>query len=71
MLHWNIIHKSTGVTRNVGPYKLIRLPGHPNLNLNLNLIKYNKHKIIAITILITLKWSYYNSFTYQEHINLQ
>ena len=19
-LHWNIIHKSTGVTRNVGPY---------------------------------------------------
>ena len=26
MLHWNIIHKSTGVTWNVGPYKLIRLP---------------------------------------------
>ena len=25
--HWNIIHKSTGVTWNVGPYKLIRLPG--------------------------------------------
>ena len=35
MLHWNIIHKSTGVTRNVCPYKLIWLPGHPNLNLNL------------------------------------
>ena len=34
-LHWNIIHKSTGVTWNVGPYKLIRLPGHPNLDLNL------------------------------------
>ena len=51
----------------MGIYKLIRLPGHPNLNLNLNLIKYNKYKIIAITILITLKWSYYNSFTYQEH----
>ena len=34
-LHWNIIHKSTGVTLTVGPYKLIRLPGHPNLNLNL------------------------------------
>ena len=53
----------------MGPYKLIRLPGHPNLHLNLNLIKYNKYKIIAITILITLKWSYYNSFnvprTYQ------
>ena len=38
MLHWNLIHKSTGVTWNVGPYKLIRLPGHHNLNLNLNLI---------------------------------
>ena len=35
MLHWNIIHKSTGVTWNVGQYKLIRLPGHNNLNLNL------------------------------------
>ena len=34
-LHWNTIHKSTGVTWNVGLYKLIRLPGHPNLNLNL------------------------------------
>ena len=34
-LHWNIIHKSTGATWNVGPYKLIRLLGHPNLNLNL------------------------------------
>ena len=32
-LHWNIIHKSTRVTWNVGPYKLIRLPGHSNLNL--------------------------------------
>ena len=71
MLHWNIIHKSTGVTWNMGPYKLTRLPGHPNLNLNFNLIKYNKYTIIAIAILITLKWSYYNSFTYQEHINLQ
>ena len=70
-LHWNIIHKSTGVTWNVGPYKLIRLPGHPNLNLiNVNLIKYNWYKITPITILITLKWSYYNSFTYQEHIKL-
>ena len=47
------------------PYKLIRLPGNPNLNLNLNLIKYNKYKIIAITMLIMLKSSYYNSFTYQ------
>ena len=28
MLHWNIIHKSTGVTLNVGPYMLIGLPGH-------------------------------------------
>ena len=27
-LHWNIIHKSTGVTWNVSPYKLTRLPGH-------------------------------------------
>ena len=36
-LRWNIIiiHKSTGVTGNVGPYKLIILPGHANLNLNL------------------------------------
>ena len=33
--HWSIIYKSTGVTWNVGPYKLIWLPGHPNLNLNL------------------------------------
>ena len=32
-LHLNIIHKSTGVTWNVGPYELMRLPGHPNLNL--------------------------------------
>ena len=28
------------------------------------------YKITAITILITFKWSYYNSFTYQEHIQL-
>ena len=48
MLHWNIIQKSTGVTWNVGPYKLIRLPGHPNLNLNLNIIKYNKYKIYCV-----------------------
>ena len=34
-LRWNIIHKSTGVTWNVGLYKLIRLPWHPNLNINL------------------------------------
>ena len=34
-LHWNIIPKLIGVTWNVFPYKLIRLPGHPNLNLNL------------------------------------
>ena len=34
-LHWNIIHKTIEITWNVGPYKLIRLPGHPNLNLNL------------------------------------
>ena len=34
-LHWNIIHKSKEVTWNVGPHKLMRLPGHPNLNLNL------------------------------------
>ena len=33
-----------------GPCKLIRLPGHPNLNLNLNLIKYNKYKIIRLEI---------------------
>ena len=31
-LHWNIIHKSTGVRWNVGPYKLIRLPGHGQWN---------------------------------------
>ena len=61
MLHFNIIHKSTGVTWDVGPYKLIRLPRHPNL------IKCNKYKIIAITILITLKQSYYNSLTCEEH----
>ena len=67
-LHWNIIHKSAIVTWNVGPYKLIKLPGYPNLNLNL--INYNKYKIIAITILITLRYYYYNSFTYQEHIQL-
>ena len=35
-----------------------------------NLVKYYKYKIIAITILITLRQSYYNSFTYQEHIQL-
>ena len=35
-LHWNIIHKSTGVTWNVGPYKLIRLPGHPNLDVDVD-----------------------------------
>ena len=34
-LHWNIIHKSIGVTWNVGSNKLLRLPGHPNLKLNL------------------------------------
>ena len=34
-LHWNKIHKSIGVARNMGPYKLIRLPGHPILNLKL------------------------------------
>ena len=35
ILHWNVIPKSIGVAWNVGPYKLIRLPGHPNINLNL------------------------------------
>ena len=56
MLHWNIIYKSTIVTWNVGPYKLIRLPGHPNLNLSLTCIKYNKYEITAITILL-LRWN--------------
>ena len=32
-LHWNTIHKSIGVASRVGPYNLINLPGHPNLNL--------------------------------------
>ena len=34
-IDWNIIHKSTRVTCNVGTHKLIRLPGYPNHNLNL------------------------------------
>ena len=38
-LHWNMIDKSTGVTLNMGLYKLNWLPGHPNLNVNL--INYN------------------------------
>ena len=48
-VHWNIIHKSIGVAWNVGPYKLIRLPGH--LNLKLNLTKLNA---ISISIICTL-----------------
>ena len=32
-LHWNLIHKFIGVSWNVGPYKIIRLPRHHNLNL--------------------------------------
>ena len=35
ILHWNLIHKLIGVAWNVGTYKLIRLPGHPNLDVNL------------------------------------
>ena len=32
-IHWNTVHKSIGVAKSVGPYKLISLPGHPILNL--------------------------------------
>ena len=30
---WNAIHKQIGIACSVGLYKLIRHPGHPNLNL--------------------------------------
>ena len=50
-LQRNAIRKSIGVAWYVGPYKLIRLPGHPNPKPNL--IKYNRQPILTIiTILI-------------------
>ena len=30
ILHRSVKHRSVGVAGNVGPYKLIGLPGHPN-----------------------------------------
>ena len=66
-LHWNIIPKSTRVTWNVGPYKLIRLPGHPNLNLIWSKYSVKLGELFVKTLII---WNKYAEIINMQHCNL-